>query len=278
MTPIRKFLESTKELFKAPTALGMLAALYALLLVTFYIFVSTREATVWQVLVTYVLLMLVPAEFFVLQAAIIGHAREQGFRWSQIVRDAIKLVAITIPIVLLGWALWALLNKWQFRYPAPLPPITFGTAPPKPQPMHWPTTLFATLRFLLFGFALPLAAIHLWIEVTGQDLKALVSAGAGQTAKRIGNTLSRAFDVDSVFTYALGLILFVFIPYAALNVPITIKGTKTAFTVFILRLVIAFALILIGWVVTLSTLTKSSEATLAIPTGPIQETPAEASA
>jgi hypothetical protein len=278
MNTLRHFLHATRRTVTDLRALGILVALYALLLVSFYIFVSTREATVWQVLITYLFLVLVPAEFFVLQAAILCHAREKKFHWSQIVRDAIKLVVITIPIILLGWALWALLNRWQLHYQAPTPPITFGTTPPKTQPMHWPTTLFATLRFLLFGIAYPLTTIHLWIEVTGRDLKALVSGGAEATVKRIGSVLSRAFASDSVFKYALGLVLFVFIPYALLFVPITIKGTKTAFAVFILRLVIAFASILIGWVVTLTTLTRSTEATLAIPAGPIQETPAEAAA
>lgn len=278
MFPIKKFFETTKALLRGPFSLAVFAALYVLLLVSFYIFVSTREATVWQVLITYLFLVLVPAEFFVLQATILCHAREKRFHWSQIIRDAIKLVVVVIPIILLGWALWALLNRWQLHYQAPTPPTTFGNTPPKTQPMHWATTLFATLRFLLFGIAFPLTTIHLWIEVTGRDLKALVSGGAEATVKRIGSVSSRAFAPNSIFTYALGLVLFVLIPYAILFVPITIKGTKTAFAVFILRLVIAFALILIGWVVTLTTLTRSTEATLAIPAGPIQETPAEAAA
>ena len=278
MNTLSHFVHATRRTVTDLRALGILVALYALLLVSFYIFVSTREATVWQVLITYLFLVLVPAEFFVLQAAILCHARERRFHWSQIVRDAIKLVVITIPIILLGWALWALLNRWQLHYQAPTPSITFGPAPPKTQPMHWPATLFATLRFLLFGIAFPLTTIHLWIEVTGRDLKSLVSGGAEAIVKRLGGLLSRAFASDSVFTYALGLVLFVFIPYAILFVPITIKGTKTDFAVFILRLVIAFALILIGWVVTLTTLTRASEAALAIPADPIQETPAEAAA
>src|SRR5438132_186544 len=52
-------------------ALIVFAILYVLLLGSAYIFISTREATVWQVLITYTLMILLPAEFFIFQASII---------------------------------------------------------------------------------------------------------------------------------------------------------------------------------------------------------------
>jgi hypothetical protein len=256
MITIKQFFATLRATFTNVRALVIFIALYALLLVSFYFFISTREATAWQVLATYVLLLLVPIEFFVLQAAILDHARAHRFRWSQIGRDALKLIAITITIMLIGWGLWWLLNKWQGRYPAPLPPITFAPGPPKPQTMHWPSTIFATLRFLVFAVALPLATIHLWIEITARDVRSFFAGGVKGFLQRTGNSLARGFSSDSVFTYILGLIFFVFVPYAIFFVPVTIKGNKTDFGVFILRLVVAFALILIGWVVMLTTLTR----------------------
>src|SRR5262249_1311201 len=74
--------------------------------------------------------------------------------------------------------------------------------------------------------------------------------------KRIGNTLARAFSSDSAFIYALGLIVFFVIPYAVLFVPLTIKGNKTEFVFFILRLLLVFVFTLMGWVVTLTALVK----------------------
>jgi hypothetical protein len=257
-TTLRLWFQTFRALLTNLRALVIFIALYALLLVSFYFFISTREATAWQVLVTYVLLLLVPLEFFVLQAAVFYHAREHKFHWPQIVRDALKLIAITIPIMLIGWGLWWLLYKWQGRYPPPLPPITFAPGPPKPQPMHWPTTIFGTLRFLLFAVALPLATIHLWIGITARDVGSFFAGGVKGFLKRIGNSLARGFSSDSVFTYILGLIFFVFVPYAIFFVPVTIKGNKTDFAVFILRLVVAFAFMLIGWVVTIATLTRSA--------------------
>jgi hypothetical protein len=255
----KSFLETTKSLLSSPRALAIFAALYALLLATLYFFISTREATVWQVVITIGGLVVIPAEFFVLQAAIIDHTKQQKFQWRGILIDAIKLFVVTIPILLLGWLLWYLLNKWQLHYPAPKPPLVplRGPAPP-PQPTHWPTLLFATLRCLLFGVALPLATIHLWIKVAGTEVRPLFAGDVLPFLKRIGNAFARAFASDSVFIYALGLIVFFLIPYASLFIPIKIAGNKTEFLFFILRLLLVFAFTLIGWVVTLQTLATSA--------------------
>ena len=281
MITLRTFFNSARAILGNIRALAIFAALYALLLVSLYAFIATREATVWQVAVTLFLLVVVPLEFFVFQSAILNHARSSKFPWARILRDALKIAVVTIPILLLAWALWALLNKWQVRYPPPLSPITFPPAAPRAQPTHWPSLIFATVRCLLFGVALPLAAIHMWIEVTARDVRASLSGGAKGILKCLGNVFARAFAFDSVLVYALGLIFFAAIPYALLFIPFTIKGTKTDFAVFIARLVLAFVFTLIGWTVTLTTLTKeapessiAAETPKTVPDAPAAEAPA----
>ncbi|HKP38993.1 MAG TPA: hypothetical protein VJT71_19195 [Pyrinomonadaceae bacterium] len=256
-TTFKSWIDSAKNSLTNLRALIIFAVLYALLLGTFYIFVSTREATVWQVLVTYLFLLLIPAEFFALQAAIINSARGLGFDWKRILRDALKIFVATIPVLILGWLIWLLVNKLAGRWPAPLPPPVFDLKAPRSQPVHWPSLLFSTLRFLLFAVALPLAAIHLWIEATARDVRAAFAGGARAFFKRIADALARAFASESVFIYGLGLIVFALIPYAILSWKPNIKGTKTDFTVFILQVVLAFAFILFGWIVTLATLVRS---------------------
>jgi hypothetical protein len=257
MSTLRTFFNSARALLGNPRALAIFAVLYALLLASLYTFISTREATVWQVAVTFLLLVVVPLEFFVLQSAILNHGRAGKFHWAQILRDAIKLAVVSIPILLLAWALWALLNKWQLRYPAPLPPITFPGTAPRLQPIYWPSVVFATVRCLLFGVLLPLSAIHLWIDVAGHSVRDAVGGGGQAVLKRLGNVFARAFASESVFTYALGLIFFVAIPYALLFIPLTVKGTKTAFAVFIARLLFVFLFTLVGWIVTLTALSRN---------------------
>ena len=203
---LKTWTRETKSLLTNPRALAIMAALYAVLLASLYGFISIREATLLQVSLTMLLLVLMPLEFFVLQAAILQHARLGKFHWAQILRDAIKLAVVTIPIVLLGFGINYLLNKWQAHYLAPEPAFILpGAKPPAPQPLHWPTVLFATARLLLLGVVLPLATIHLWIETTARDVRSSFSGGAKTLLQRIGRALARAFEFDSVLTYALGL-------------------------------------------------------------------------
>jgi hypothetical protein len=279
MITIRTFLNTTRSILTNPKALGILAALYALLLATLYGFISTREATVWQVTITFVFFVLIPLEFFVLQAAILQHARLQKFHWAQILRDAIKLAVVTIPIVLLGFAISYLLNKWQAHHLAPEPPLILPSAKalPTPPPLHWPTVLFATARLLILGIVLPLAAIHLWIEVAARDVRSSLGGGAKTVLQRLGNAFARAFAFDSVLTYALGLIIFVLVPYAILFLGKPPKGNKTDFAVFITRLLFVYLFTLIGWIVTLITLARIEPAA-ASPVTAIPDAPAEAPA
>src|SRR5229473_6233709 len=94
MTTIRTLIDSARALFTSPRALAICAALYALLLATLYWYIATREATVWQVFITLAGLVVIPAEFFILQAAILDQARDQGFRWRAILIDALKIFVV----------------------------------------------------------------------------------------------------------------------------------------------------------------------------------------
>ncbi|HEY5839491.1 MAG TPA: hypothetical protein VIT19_10690 [Pyrinomonadaceae bacterium] len=257
ITNLKLWFESLRSTLTNLRALGIFIALYALLLASFYFFISTREATVWQVLVTYALLLLVPAQFFVLQAAILEFARARKLVVKNILLSALKLAAVTIPVLIIGALLWWLMNKLQARFPAPPAPLVFPPAPPKAPPAHWPTLLITTLRFVLFGIALPLATIHLWIEASVCDVRASFAGGARNVFGTMGRALARAFSSESVFVYGLGLILFVLGPYLILQPRLTFTGTKTAFTLFVVQVIVALVLMLIGWVVTLVTLARA---------------------
>lgn len=256
-TTLRLWFGSLRSTLTNLRALVIFIALYALLLVSFYFFISTREATVWQVLVTYALLLLLPAEFFVLQAAILEFARERSFGIKTILVGALKIAAVTIPVLIVGALLWWLMNKLQARFPAPPAPLVFPPAPKAP-PTHWPTLLITTLRFVVFGVAFPLAAIHLWIEASACDVRASLAGGARNVFGTIGRALARAFSSESVLVYGLGLILFVLGPFLILLPRLTFTGTKTAFALFVVQVIVALVLVLIGWVVTLVTLSKSA--------------------
>ncbi len=278
-TTLKLWFSTIKATLTNIGALLIFAIIYAILLATFFRFIWIREATVWQVLFTYVFMILIPAEFFIFQAAIIDHVRDQKFRWRAILIDALKFFIATIPMLLVAWLVYYLLNKIAVRFPPPvISALPISSGPPKSQPLHWPTLIFATLRFVLLGVALPLATIHLWIAIAGGEVRGVFEGGPKPFLKRIGSAIARAFASESVLIYALGLIVFFALPYAVLFVPFSPKGNKTDFVMFVLRLLLTFILSLIGWVVTISALTKNSTETAPAVSVAIAEAPAEAAA
>jgi hypothetical protein len=265
MTTILKLWFSTiATTFANVGALLVFAIIYVFLLIASYIFISVQEATIWQVFVTYVLMVLISIGFFTLQASIIERVLDQKLRWRVILIDALKFLAVTIPVLLVVWLLYYLLNKVSARYPAPIVEVVAANqatpkATPTPlptPPLHWPSLIFATLRFALLGVAFPLTTIHLWIAVAGDGFRTLFRDGAKSFFKRIASALARAFSSDSVLIYSLGLILFFVLPYVMLVPKFTIKGNKTEFVVFGLRLLLSFLFSLVGWVITLTALAR----------------------
>src|SRR6476469_7384147 len=96
---LKLWFSAIARMFASPGALLVFATIYALLLVASYIFISIREATIWQVLVTYALMIVIPIGFFTLQAAIINRVVDQKFRWRVIPIDALKFLVVSIPVL-----------------------------------------------------------------------------------------------------------------------------------------------------------------------------------
>src|SRR6266436_2727323 len=132
---MKQIIETTRTLLKDRGSLAIFAGLYALLLAALYGFIATREAKVWQVLLTLLFAASAPVIFFLLQAAIINSAREARIDWYAALRDSCKLALLALPVILIGWGIVYLLNRWQAHFPAPhlapLPPVS-AAAPAKP--------------------------------------------------------------------------------------------------------------------------------------------------
>ena len=259
MNTLKLWLNSFTGAFTNVGALIVFAIIYAVLVVSAYRFISIREATVSQVLITYALMIVIPALFFVYQAAIIGRVRDGKFRVPAIALNAFRFCLGTIPLLLVAWLLYYLLNKAAVRYPAPVISLPAATQGPLPvAPLHWPSLIFASLKFVLLGVALPLAAIHLWIEMAACNFREMLRSGAKAILLRLGHRFASAFRSESVLIYAVGLILFFVLPYTVLFVPFSPKGTKSDFALFVARLLLTYLFTFIGWVVTISALTRNA--------------------
>lgn len=258
---------SARDLFRNWRALLLVGLLYALLLASVYLFFATGVANAWQLAYGTALAGLAaPLLFLLLQAAAANAALPDATAARvarRAPRDLLKVLLLALPVVALALLFVYLLDKLPGWLPkieeAPSASVVVGSGvDARPNPLHWQEALTSSLWLLLLGFVLPLVAAHLWLSAARE--------GLGATLKGLHRVVARAFAPRSVLVYALGLVVFGLTPYFVIY-------TRTAFTngwaellIFGLRLALAFALTLAGWLVTLGGLARV--------TPPLAQTPA----
>ena len=243
----------------------LIAAVYACLLVVLYFFVSVREASLAQVVLTFALAIATPLLFFLLQAMIAGAAASETEKLTSgaLVRKALtsfwKLLLITLPLIALAVLIAYLLGKAQARFGTTLNNPTTelhrrvanaANARETAQPIDWRAAILSSLRYLAFGLVLPLTAIHLWL-VTSRE-------GLGSAIKKLKTLLARAFAPQSVLIYIVGFLIFAVIPYFLLFKTIPTKHAWLEISLLVARLAIVFTLTLIGWVMTVKAISLLS--------------------
>src|SRR5215210_5528538 len=121
---------AVRLLFKSRRVLLLLLLVWAGLLTAIYLFASTREATIAQLVLTLVVVIAAPALFFVLQAVSVTYAdgSVSGGRMKKLVTDCLRLIVVILPVVFITLLAVYGLNKVQ-TYP----------------------TLATMLRYLLIG-------------------------------------------------------------------------------------------------------------------------------
>ena len=208
---------AVRLLFKSWRVLFVLLLLWAGLLTAVYLFASTREATISQLVLTLVVIIAAPALFFVLQALSVTYA--EGRREKRLAIDCLRLVVVSLPVV--GVTLLAVygLGKVQTH-----------------------VTVVTTLRYLLIGVVAPMLTIQLWIATTKNGLRSLVNS--------LRTVILKTFAPQFVFVYACGFLLFAVIPYVLLQVGPLIERPWLELSVLVVRLTASALLILLGWVTT----------------------------
>src|SRR5829696_3670780 len=121
---------AVRLLFKSRRVLLMLLLAWAGLLTAVYLFASTREATISQLLLTLVVVIAAPALFFVVQAVSVTYVDGQvsGSRIRKLLFDCLRLIVVSLPVIAVTFLAVYGLNKVQ----------TY-------------VTLATTLRYLLIG-------------------------------------------------------------------------------------------------------------------------------
>ena len=263
---------AARNVFRNWQSMLLITAVYASLLALLYLFVSIREATLPQVILTFVFAVTAPLLFFILQTMIAsGSARQaakessgeteqlsSGFLLKSSLTSFWKLILITLPLIVLAILIAYLLGRAQNYFGQNInePAIstthtmssTANTAPTRP--INWRVALFSTIRYLSFGLVLPLAAIHLWL--------ATVRDGLGGAVGKIMTLLSRAFAPQSVLIYIAGFLVFAVAPYFLLFKTTQSRHAWLELSFLVARLVVVFALTLFGWTITVRALGRFS--------------------
>jgi hypothetical protein len=215
-------------LFQNRRVLLMLLMSWAGLLTAVYLFASTREATIPQLLLTLVVVIAAPALFFVLQAVSVTYAGNPVVQIKQIAIDCMKLIVVSLPVIAVTLLAVHGLNKVQSHL-----------------------TVATTLRYLLIAVVAPMLIIQLWIAATNGALRSLV--------KRLRSVLGKTFAPQSMFVYGCGFVIFAVAPYVLLRSSISSQRPWLELSILTLRLVASAFLILLGWVTTVGALSFLSK-------------------
>ena len=219
---IRTELTAIRLLFSSKLTLLLLVMIYGALLGAGYLFVSTREATIAQLIVTFGLLLVTPVLFFALQAVSVNYV-SGSTTVKKTVYDSLRLIAVSLPLFAMTALAFYGLGKINSHQ-----------------------TVVVAVRYLLVGLVTPLLAIQLW-RTASQD-------GVGSLLRRLHHLAIRAFAPQSVFVYACGLLFFAVAPYFLIFHTSQTERAWLEVSLLTVRLAASALLILFGWVTTVGTL------------------------
>jgi hypothetical protein len=221
--PTFAIFSAARLLFKSRRALALVVTTYCGLLAAAYFFVSTREATISQLVVTITLVVIAHALFFVLQAVSVNYAND-ATSIRKITGDCVKLIIVSLPVLAVTLLGLYGLNKLETS-----------------------VAVVTTLRYLLLAVVAPLLAIQIWIATSLNGLSSLRGS--------LRKVAARTFSPQSVFVYAWGFLIFAVVPYFLVIDTTSTERAWLELSILIFRLSLSAVLILLGWVTTVGALT-----------------------
>lgn len=259
-------------------ALVALAVLFAAFVAACGLFITTREATTWQVFLTFALAAVVPLLLCVVLAGCAYYAVGERRAVPLVVRSLKgfwKVLLLALPVLALTLlTVWGM-NKLEARVrhdPRAEASETFdggggtvtesggaiverepdsdeGEAARRKPKVRWAYVFYWSLRLLLLGLVLPLLAAHLWL--------AAARDGFGAALRRFHRLVARAFSPRSVFIYAVGMIIFALVPYFLITKSTSVGTGWLEVALFSARVGLALVLMLFGWLTTLTALAQT---------------------
>lgn len=228
--------------------------LYLVLIGVIYLFITTREASIVQVLLSAVLFPLLAVElFFMLQGIALGYvSREMETRTllGQAAKNAWRLFVISLPLLLIAWLIVKGIDQldWRVIHYKAISPYADSSSSSNRNYQDWYLIASRTMRFVLLYVALPLLAARLWISVARE--------GVRETLRRIGSHLLRAFAPRAVLIYGTCLAVFGAMAYLLLFTRTPAENPWVEIGLLSTRIALALIVVFIGWLIAIGALAK----------------------
>ena len=215
LQPVIAMFSAARLLFKSRRAMVVMLGAYAGLLTAVYLFVSTREATIPQLILTMAVAVAAPVLFFVLQAISVSYTN--GPLSRDLLRNCFKVTVVTVPVIgLTALGVYGLSKVGSL--------VILATA----------------LRYLLIGVIAPLLAIQLWVAASNSE----------RLLSNLREVAMKAFAPQYVVVYVCGFLIFAVAPYLLITGKIATERVWLEFSLLTVRLSASALLILLGWVTT----------------------------
>ncbi len=257
-----------KSLFTNWKTTATFVLLYTLFVGAVYLFFTTPEARFWQVGLTFLLMLVMPILFFMLQSMGVNYTNlKLSELLSKAAREFWKLFIVTLPIILLTWLVIWSINKIDSSFTTGLREAansasTATKIKEAEDRIKMLSTIVTFVNALIMYFIVPLFSIQLWI--------ATLRDGMGQTLKNIFRIIFKAFAPRSVLTYVLGFVIFGVLPYYLITMRTPIKSPWMDLSVLGIRIIAALLFLLFGWIVTVGALSLLSPP---LPENPLKVAP-----
>jgi len=219
--------------------------IYEALLAVVYLFIVTGEATMFEVLLTVLILpVLAVFLFFMLQALGVSYVRigvGPLYQLKRALRDCWKILVVSLPIMLLI----GLVVHFSAAAQVSLVRQIYEQDPPAGQ---WKLHAVEWTRYALLYFLLPLVSIHLWITA--------VREGIGGAFRGVGRVLATAFSPRSIIIYLIVGVVFGAVAWQLFNTRIRVEDAWYDLLIFGARLMIALIVVFLGWFITVGSLAE----------------------
>jgi hypothetical protein len=237
-----------RKLFANWGALLISFALYAGSIPMLYLFIKGLSlATNLEVFLHLPVAVAAILLLFALQAMGLSYVRigvGAGYLLKRALRDCLKIMAVSLPVLLLAWLIVYLFGKIDQSYF--IASSAAGAAGPKLK--VWGAVAVSAAQIFLLYCLLPLIAIHLWIVT--------VREGMGTALKGFGHAVVRALAPRSILIYTLVCAVTGGIVYFLLFKKIMFKGEWTELWAVGIKTALALLMVFLGWLLTLGSIAE----------------------